>query len=151
MREAAAKGAAQADRIMRDVAHDAREQRAERPGNGRTMERGVAHAGADRKAAVLDRELFQRRDAVDVDQMRRLRQPERHGGHETLPAGEDAAVLGRERTKQRDRLLDARRRVVFERCGLQRVCVRADRKFMCMLTIAVRGSQRDRRGGTASI
>ena len=53
----------------------------------------MAHAGADDELAVGNRQPVERRDAVDVDEMRRLGEPERHGRHQTLAAGEHAAVV----------------------------------------------------------
>ena len=69
MRQAAAERAAVADRIMGDMAHHVGQQLAERPVADRAMERGVAHAGADRKLAVHNRDAVERRDAVDIDEM----------------------------------------------------------------------------------
>ena len=57
----------------------------------------------------------ERRDAVDIDEMRRLGEPERHGRHQALAAGEHAAVLGGDLGEERDRLVDGFRRVVAER------------------------------------
>ena len=53
----------------------------------------MADAGADAQPAVLDLDAVELADAVDVDQMLRPRQPERHGRHEALPAGQHAAVV----------------------------------------------------------
>ena len=112
MRQAAAEGAAGADRVMGDVAHDRREQPAERTIHDRAVERRVAHAGADRELAVRRPRAVELRDAVDVDEMRRPRQPERHDRHEALPAGQHAAVVGRDLRQRRDRLVDRLRRVI---------------------------------------
>ena len=68
--EAAAEGAAVADRIMRDVAHDVAEQLAERSVLDLALERHVTHASADDELAAVDGDAIERRDAVDVDQMR---------------------------------------------------------------------------------
>ena len=93
VRDAAAERAAGADRMMRDVAHHRGEQAAERAVLHRLLERRMAHAGADAELAVLDLEAVELGDAVDVDQMLRPRQPERHGRHQALPAGQHAAVV----------------------------------------------------------
>jgi len=66
-------------------------------------------------------DAVERGDAVDVDEMRGLGQPERHGGHEALAAGEHAAVLRRDLGQQRDRFVDGFRRVVAKRRGLHRL------------------------------
>ena len=57
--DAAAERAAGADRVMRDVADDRREQAAERAVLDRLLERGMAHAGADAEPAVLDHEAVE--------------------------------------------------------------------------------------------
>ncbi len=106
---------------MGDVAHHVGEQLAERPVADRPVERGMAHAGADDELAVRDREPVERRDAVDVDQMRRLGEPERHGRHQALAAGQHAAVLRRDLGEQRDGLIDGFRRVVAKRRRLHRL------------------------------
>ena len=59
-------------------------------------------------------------DAVDVDEMRRLGEPERHGRHQALAAGQHAAVLGGDFGEQGDRLVDGFRRVIAERRRLHR-------------------------------
>ena len=127
MRDGAAKGAAGADRMVRDVAHHRRQQPAQRPVHDRTMERRMPHAGADAKLAVLDRQALERGDAVDVDEMRRPRQAECHDRHQALAAGQDAAVLRRHLGQQRDGFVDRLRCVIAERGGLhfviQIVCV----------------------------
>ena len=56
----------------------------------------------------------ERLDAVDVDEMRRLRQPERHGRNQALAAGEHAAVVRRNLGQNRNRLIDRLRRVIAE-------------------------------------
>ena len=78
----------------------------------------MPHAGADRELAVLDGDPVERRDAVDVDQMGRARQPERHGGDQALPARQHAAVLAaRPRASSGDRLVDGLGRVILKRRG----------------------------------
>ena len=104
--------------MMRDVADDRREQAAERAVLDRLFERGVAHAGADAEPAVLDLEAVELADAVDVDQMLRPRQPERHGRHEALPAGQHAAVVVGVSRQQVQRFGDGFGGVVLERGGL---------------------------------
>src|SRR5262249_47702203 len=76
----------------------------------------------------------ERRDRIDVDEVRRFRQTERHGGHQTLPTGQDASVLGCMLAEQSDRLAYVGRGVVDEARWLHRwFSVRA--KFMCMLNL----------------
>src|SRR5262249_20880650 len=85
-----------------------------------TLEGGVAHASADAKPLALDGEAPQRLDPVDVDQMRRARQPKRHDRHQALAAGEDAPVLARNLGEGVDRRFDRLWRVISKRRGLHR-------------------------------
>ena len=103
---------------MRDVMRDLGEELPERAFRRRLFERRMAHRGADEQPAVLHREPVEAGDAVDVDQMARPRQAERHGGHQALPAGQHAAVIGCELGEQRDGFLDGFRRVILEWRGL---------------------------------
>src|ERR1700694_5143281 len=66
----------------------------------------MAHPRADaERLAVID-DLVEALDLVDVDEMRRLGQPERHDRHQTLPAGEHAAVLRRNLAENFPRLVE---------------------------------------------
>ena len=47
-------------------------------------------------------------DLVDVDEMRRLGQPERHDRHQALPARQHAAVLRRDFRQNLQRLVERR-------------------------------------------
>ncbi len=105
---------------MRDVAHHVGKQSAERPVADRPVKCRMAHAGADDELAVGDGEALERGDAVDVDEMRRLGEPKRHGRHQTLPAGQHAAVLAGDLRQNGDRLVDGFRRVVAKRRRLHR-------------------------------
>ena len=100
---------------MGDMAHDLAQELAERTVADRPMECRMAHARADDELAAFDRQPVERLDAVDVDEMRRLGEPERHGGHQALAAGEHAAVLRRQFGEHRHRLVDGFRRVIAER------------------------------------
>ena len=93
---AAAERAARADGLVRDVPHDVREQFTERALRCRLLERRVPHGRADAKLPAFDGEPRQLRHAIDVDEVFRPRQAERHGGHEALPAGQHAPVVGRD-------------------------------------------------------
>ena len=91
---------------------------AERPAKLRLVKRGMAHARADHQAIAVDREPVEPGDFVDVDQMRRLRQPERHDRHEALPARQHAAVLRRDLGQSLQRLIERPRHMADERRGL---------------------------------
>ena len=118
--DAAAERAAGADRVMRDMTDDGCEQPAERAVLNRLLECGMAHGGADAELAVLDHKAVEPGHAVDVDEMLRPRQPERHRRHETLPAGQHAAVVFGVLREQVERFRDGRGGVVLERGGLHR-------------------------------
>lgn len=115
--EAAAERSARADRMVGDVAHHLAQERPGDAWNGRPLERGMAHAGADAHDAVPDRDPRQLGDAVDVDEMGRPREAKRHRGHEALPAGENAAVVRRQLGQERHRLIDGARGVIAEGGG----------------------------------
>ena len=51
-------------------------------------------------------DALERRDAVDIDEMRGLGEPESHGRHQALAARKHAAVLRGNFGKQGDRLVD---------------------------------------------
>ncbi len=78
------------------------------------MERRVTHAGADDELAVRHRDAVERRDAVDVDEMRRLGEAKRHGRHQALTAGQHASVLAGDFGEESDRLIDGFRRMIAE-------------------------------------
>src|SRR5262249_6930585 len=102
----------------RDVAHNLGQQLAERSFANRSMERGVADASADEELAARDGNSVERLDAVDVDEVRRLGQPERHRRNEALPAGQYPAVVGGVFREQRDRFVDCFWRVIAKYRGL---------------------------------
>ncbi len=114
MRQTAAERAAVADRVMRDVPHHVGEQFAERAVANRAVESRMTHAGADGELAARNGDAVERFDPVDVDEVRRLGEPERHRRHETLAAGKDAAIVAGHLRQQGDRLVDGLRRVIAE-------------------------------------
>jgi hypothetical protein len=82
--------------MVSDVAHHRRQQLAQRAVHDRTMEGRVPDAGADAKPIALHRQPPQRLHAVDVDEMRRPRQSERHDRDQALAARQDTSVMGRD-------------------------------------------------------
>src|SRR5262245_40258909 len=106
--------------MMCDVANDRGEKLAQRALGGRPIERGMAHAGADRELAARRRQFVQAINAVDVDQVPRPRQPECHDRHEALSTSQHAAVLRSHFGKQRDRFVDCPGRVIAKRSWLHR-------------------------------
>ena len=89
MRQAAAERAAIADRIMRYMTHHVGQKLSQRPFANRPVECGVTNAGADDKFVADDGNAVERFDAVYIDKVCGLSEPERHGRNEALAAGED--------------------------------------------------------------
>ena len=79
---------------MRDMMHHVGQKLSQRSFANRPMECGVANAGADDEFAANNGNAVERLDAVDIDEVRGLGEPECHGRNEALAAGEDTAVLG---------------------------------------------------------
>ena len=135
MGERAAKCAAHADRIMRDVARHKCQQAAERIIDNGFMKCRMAHARADAQNFSVAGNLVEPRDLVDVDQMRRLRQPERHDRHQALPAGQHAAVLRRHLRQNRQRLVERARHMADKRRWLHAAIGLASKGIICIQTI----------------
>ena len=115
MGDAAAERAARPDRIVRDMAHDGREQTAHGPVHDRTMERRMANNGADRQD-IADAGLpGEFRNSVDVDEMCGTSDPERHDRNKALSARQHAAIFGTKLGKHGDSFVDRSRSVTIER------------------------------------
>ena len=78
------------------------------------MKAGMADGRADRQRGLIRRETVQAHDIVDIDDVLGLGQPERHGGHEALPPGENTVFPCRDIGQQRNRFVNRRRRLVDE-------------------------------------
>ena len=102
MGQAATERAAHADRIMRDIPHHQGQEVAQRPVADRLVEIGMACAGADAEHIAVEFNVIQSVDEVDVDQMAWPREPEGHGWHQALPAGQDSSVFRCVFCQQRD-------------------------------------------------
>ena len=101
-RDAAAEGAAVADRGMGDMRHGVRDQRQMFGHKRRRQHLGMAGERADPHRPVLQRDAFQRVDAVDVDQEAGLGEPHVQRRHQALAAGEDAGFALMLRKKLQD-------------------------------------------------
>src|SRR5262245_52608226 len=75
----------------------------------------MPHTSADAENTVLDRYPRQFGNAIDVDQMRRLRHAECHDRHQALSASKDTAILRPPLGKQRNGFIHRGRAVVGER------------------------------------
>src|SRR5262249_11422838 len=139
MGEAAAERAAIADRVMGDVLDHIGQELAERALANLLVKRRVAHAGADDELAAGDGNAIERLDAIDVDKMGRLGEPECHGRHQALAAGQDAPVLARDFGEQLHRIIDRLRRVIAK-------CSRLHNRHRC--TVAGRESKQTTGGRT---
>ena len=120
MCQAAAKRAAKADRIMRDVTNDGGKHRPERSVLNETMKCGMAHPGTDVQDLIANGEHVQPSDSVDVDQMRGAREAESHDRHQALTTRQNAAILRRQLRQQPHRLRQSCRPVVRKRCRFHR-------------------------------
>ena len=78
MGKAAAKRAAHADRVVRDMASDRAEQPAQRIGDDRFMKCRMANAGADGEGLSIARDFIEPGNLIDVDEVRGLRKAKRH-------------------------------------------------------------------------
>ena len=76
---------------------------------------------SDREPFSVSTDELQRRNPVQIDEMVKARQPQCEHRHQTLPTAENLGVVPEFR-KQRDRLIEARRRVVLESGWLHVVC-----------------------------
>ena len=116
--QTAAEGPPVADLRMGDEGDRLVEQRRRRGHQRVPLQAALARQGADPQGAVrVPPEEVELRHAVDVDQERRLGQPEIHHRDEALPAGQDlgvAAVPG----EQVQRGIQRGRSLIVERSGL---------------------------------
>ena len=77
---------------MRDVRQRLGEERDELRERGIALDRALPRHRADPHAVRAGADAGERRDAVQIDEHRRARQPEVHRGDEALPAGEGLGV-----------------------------------------------------------
>src|ERR1051325_318551 len=116
--EAAAHGAAVADLVMRDMLNRRGEERL------RALQLMAVQDVAPTHSCAQDREVLSELHALEaryfpkVDQQRRRRQAEGHGGNEALAAGERLGAASR--SEQLDRLVERAGRGVFELGQLHR-------------------------------
>jgi hypothetical protein len=118
MRNAAAEGAAVADRVMRNVTDHLGKERAEGAGANAPLKRRVTNARADDQPAIADGERGELFDVIDINEMGGPGEPEGHGRNQALTAGQHAAVLRTKFSESRQRLGERLRRVIAERGGL---------------------------------
>ena len=83
------------------------------------MECGMARPRADVQDLIADGEQVQPSDSVDVDQMRRAREPESHDRHQALATRQDPAIPRRQLRQQPHCLRQSRRPVILKRCRFQ--------------------------------
>ena len=117
MRQAAADGAPTADGEVADLTERLADQRP-LPEQRRALDRVLARHGADHQPAVLGAEIGQAGDTVQVDQVRRPREPEVHQRHEALAPRERLGGIS-ERPEELQCLVDVPRIVIVEDGWLQ--------------------------------
>ena len=99
---------------MRDVVRHISEQGGEPViGHGR-MKGRVPHPRADAQHFAVACQLVETGNFIDIDEVRRLRQPEGHDRHQALAAGQNAAVLARHLRQDRQRLIKCARHMADE-------------------------------------
>ena len=76
---------------------------------------------SDREPFAVSTDELQRRNSVQVDEVVKARQPEGEHGYQALPTAENLGVVP-VCLEQRDRLIDACRRVVLESSWLHVFC-----------------------------
>jgi 3-hydroxyacyl-CoA dehydrogenase len=81
------------------------------------MERGMAHACANRKYFPIARKLIEPGNPVDIHEVRRLREAKRHDGDEALAARQHTAIFRCHFGQDRKRLIKRLRRMVNEGRG----------------------------------
>ena len=84
------------------------------------MSTSVAYASADRKRPVLDDKTIEIGDAVDINQMPRPREAQRHRGNQALPARKHTAFLGHQFGQEPHRRINRAGGMIGERCRLHR-------------------------------
>lgn len=120
VRKAAAEGAADADRVMRNMPCHAGQHRPQRASNYGAIEGGVPHSRANAQHAILRGKPVQPGDGVDVDQISRPREAKIHDRDEALPTSQHTAVLRRKFSEELHRLLQRFRAAIGERRGFHR-------------------------------
>ena len=90
------------------------------------MERRVAYPRADLQHAVALGQKVEPGDPVDVDQVRRARQAERHDRRQALSAGQHQSVARRQLGEQLHRVGQSLRAVIGERRRFQLPALPAD-------------------------
>jgi hypothetical protein len=115
-------------------------RRRERPARrdlGRDLELMGARHRADGESVARLAHVRELRHAVQVDEERRLREPEGEERHEALPAGEDLRLVAAVR-ERRESLVDGTRRDVVElrrlHCAAPCVAAAAVRTALMMFT-----------------
>src|SRR6476660_10601649 len=105
MDQAAADGAAVANCRMGNLLDRFAKNRQTLVDRWRALDIPLPHHRAEREDAIVEPDLVQAFDAVEIDQVMRLRQTEIHQRHETLPAGEDFGFISM-RSKKRQCFVD---------------------------------------------
>jgi hypothetical protein len=115
VRQAAADRALVSDLNVADLRRRFGEQRALRGEDRRRAQLRMRRHRADDDEAVLFGDAAQLRDAGEIDDHARLREPQPHGRHETVPAGQDARLVPESR-QQRQGFSERRGAMVVEGC-----------------------------------
>lgn len=113
MGEAAADGAAIANRRMADVAGRRDEEGRSRTRQVRALDRSLAGEGANRDAAVVDPNVVESGQAVEIDQNTGSGEAHIKEGHQTLAPGQHLGLVAA-LDQNRERLVEASGRHVVK-------------------------------------
>ena len=127
MGDAAAKGAARANGVVPNVAHDHRQKPAQWTVNHRAMEGRMPDASSDAKPTIVDSKSSQRFHPIDVNEMGWPRQSERHDGHKALATCQDTSIERRNFSQKGHRFINRSRCMVSEGSSLHLRPVQASR------------------------
>src|SRR5215475_10728135 len=111
------------------------EQLSERIGDNDFVERGMAHAGANRKGFPVARKLVESGNAIDIHEVGRLRETKRHDGNETLAARQNTAIFRCHLGQRLQRLIERLRHMVNEGRGFHAAEASGGELIICTQTI----------------
>ena len=114
MRQAPAERAAIADRRVGHQTRDLAEQAPERAAAHHAFNSRVPYRRADMQRCVLHQKAVEFANAIEVDEMARPSQAERHHRNEALPAGDHAAAPSGKLSEHRYSVIHRARRVIVE-------------------------------------
>src|SRR5262245_29162699 len=111
------------------------EQLSERIGDNDFVERGMAHAGANRKGFPVARKLVESGNAIDIHEVGRLRETKRHDGNEALAARQNTAIFRCHLGQRPQGFIERLRHMVNEGRGFHAAEASGGELIICTQTI----------------